>query len=554
MQFNDRDLMDLTINQILQQGKAAHKKGKFEEAERFYREILKTQPIHPDANHNLGLIVASKDKIEEALLLFKIAIEVCPKIEQFWISYVNLLIKDNQFEKAEVISRKVIELNPDFVSIIGNLGIIFHKLGKLVEAEIKYKKVIELKPDDAVAHNNLGIILQTTDRLEEAETSYKKAIKFKADYAEAHNHLGSLQEEYGRLGEAEGCYQTSIKLKPNYIDAHFNLSKLKSFNKEDEHYIQMQNLYLDENLTNEERCLLSFALAWASEELNKLDKSFEYYSVGNQLCKDSLTYDIQQDIKLFDQLKKSHLEIKKKSLGNFNLTIKPRLIFILGMPRSGTTLIEQIISSHSEVKGAGELPYIHQFGDSIARGTVKLDKKILLDFRKNYLNKIKELSNDHSIITDKMTLNFKYIGLICSVFPDAKIVHVKRNPMATCWGIYKQFFSSKKFFEYSYDLNNLVAYHNMYQDLMQFWEVEYGKRIYKLNYEALTMNQEQEIKKLIQYLELKWEPACLTPQNNKRNVKTRSSNQVRHEIYQGSSQKWKKFEPFFKGVFNQLND
>jgi hypothetical protein len=152
-----------------------------------------------------------------------------------------------------------------------------------------------------------------------------------------------------------------------------------------------------------------------------------------------------------------------------------------------------------------------------------------------------------------MPLNFMYIGLICSTFPEAKIVHVKRNSAATCWGNYKQKFSSK-YFSYCYDLNDLVIYYGLYRDLMQFWEEHYGDRIYNLNYETLTINQEDETRKLIQYLGIEWQEACLAPQDNIRSVETASNVQVRQKVYQGSSQEWKKFEPFLNGAFNDLSD
>ena len=289
------------------------------------------------------------------------------------------------------------------------------------------------------------------------------------------------------------------------------------------------------------------------EDLNQFDRSFKYYSEGNALRKKSLAYDVRHDIELFDQLKKSYPSIEKNSLETVNLSNEPRLIFILGMPRSGTTLIEQIISSHSEVLGAGELPYVHRFGDAIARGISKANTRILVDFRESYLKKLKELSNKSLTFTDKMPSNFRYVGLICSAFPDAKIVHVKRNSAATCWGNYKQYFTSKTL-GYSYDLDDLITYYGLYQNLMQFWEEQYGDRIYSLNYESLTMNQEDETRKLIKYLDLEWEQECLAPQDNKRSVATASNKQIRQKIYQDSSQKWKKFEPLLNGAFNQLDD
>ena len=465
------------------------------------------------------------------------------------------LHKLGKLDEAEVSYKKAIELKPNYFQALNNLGSILQKIGKLDESEASYKKAIKFKSDFVQAHNNLGLLLQKIGKLDEAEVSFKQAIKFRSDIPEIYNNLGNLLKDFGRFEDAKANYKKAIELKPNFVLAHYILSKLKNFNKEDEQLIQMQKLYFDKTLTEAQRCRLSFALGKAFEDLNQFDKSFKYYSEGNALRKKLLNYNIRQDIEFFDQLKKTYPIIEKNSLKTISLPNKPRLIFILGMHRSGTTLTEQIISSHSEVLGAGELPYVHRFGDAIARGISKVNTKILVDFRESYLKKLKELSNKSTTVTDKMPSNFKYVGLICSAFPDAKIVHVKRNSAATCWGNYKQHFTSKTL-GYSYNLDDLITYYGLYQNLMQFWEEQYGDRIYSLKYETLTMNQEDETRKLIQYLDLKWEQECLAPQDNKRSVSTasNSSKQIRQKIYQDSSQKWKKFEPFLKGVFNQLDD
>lgn len=480
-----------------------------------------------------------------------------PTINQAYNNY-NLgvsLQKLGKLDEAEASYKKAIELKPNYFQALNNLGSVLQKIGKLDESEASYKKAIKFKSDFIQAHNNLGLLLQNIGKLDEAEASFKQAIKFRPDIPEIYNNLGNLLKDLGRFEDAEANYKKAIELKPDFVLAHYMLSKIKNFNKEDEQLIQMQKLYLDLTLTDAQRCRLGFALGKASEDLNQFDKSFKYYSEGNALRKKLLNYNILQDIELFDQLKKTYPIIEKNSLKTISLPNKPRLIFLLGMHRSGTTLAEQIISSHSEVLGAGELPYVHQFGNAIARGISKVNTKILVDFRESYLKKLKELSNNNTTVTDKMPSNFRYVGLICSAFPDAKIVHVKRNSAATCWANYKQHFTTKSL-GYSYDLDDLITYYGLYQNLMQFWEEQYGDRIYTLNYETLTINQEDETKKLIQYLDLKWEQECLAPQDNKRNVSTSSSSskQIRQKVYQDSSQKWKKFEPFLNGAFNQLDE
>ena len=218
--------MELTIEQVLQRGVAAHKEGKLQEAERFYRAILQSQPSHPDANHNLGILAVSVNKAEAALPLFKTALDTNPYIEKFWLSYIDALMKKNQFQDAEVVSKKALDLKQDFIKVRLCLSGILLKLGRLEEAEASLRQTISLKPDYAEAHNNLGITLQELGRLEEAEASLRQTISLKPDYAEAHNNLGNTLKELGRLEEAMSSYTKGIKLNPHLSQSRKNLVQL----------------------------------------------------------------------------------------------------------------------------------------------------------------------------------------------------------------------------------------------------------------------------------------------------------------------------------------
>ena len=264
-----------------------------------------------------------------------------------------------------------------------------------------------------------------------------------------------------------------------------------------------------------------------------------------------MNYDIHQDVELFKQLKSSYPKIKKNSLDPNKLSKNLMPIFIVGMPRSGTTLVEQIISSHSQVTGAGELSFAAQFGAAIATGITEVNNQSLLDFRHNYLNKLQNVSNGNLIVTDKMPQNFRYIGLLAAAFPEAKIVHVKRNPAAVCWANYKQYFVSKNI-GYCYAIDDVISYHKLYENFIDFWTNTLSKRIYNLDYELLTTNQDNETWQLIEYLGLDWDENCLSPENNTRSVATASNLQVRKKVYQGSSEQWKKYQPFLNGAFDGL--
>ena len=440
----------------------------------------------------------------------------------------------------------------DYAEAHNNLGVTLQELGRLDEAEASLRQAIALKFDYANAHQNLGRTLQELGRLDEAEAIYRKAIFLRPEHAEAHNGLGMTLQALGRLDEAEAIYRKAIAFKANFAQAHLNLSSIKKFDSQDEQYLKMQELYLDKNTLDEERCIVNFGLAKACEDLGDFRQAFKHFSEGNALRKKILNYDISLDEKLFEQIKSNYQTIAKHSLNLDKLEKKLMPIFIVGMPRSGTTLVEQIISSDSKVTGAGELSFINKFGHSMAIGSSKYSKEALLKFRQEYLSELQNISNGNPIVTDKMPQNYIYLGLIAAAFPEAKIVHVKRDPAAVCWANYKQFFNSKKI-GYCYALEDIISYHALYENLQQFWENSLGKRIYNLDYELLTVNQETETRSLINNLGLDWDEKYLSPQKNKRSVLSASNTQIRKKVYQGSSQHWKKYEPFLDGAFDDLN-
>ena len=287
------------------------------------------------------------------------------------------------------------------------------------------------------------------------------------------------------------------------------------------------------------------------EDLGELDKTFSHLAKGNALRKKSLKYSLNQDTELFTKLRRAQPNLFKNALDIKENSTEPSPIFVLGMLRSGTTLVEQVISSHSEVTGAGELNYVSQFGGYLSVDSALINTAAILEFRDRYLSEVSKLSDRKPFVTDKMPQNFYFIPLICAAFPEAKIIHVQRNAIATCWSNYKQYFVSKSL-GYCYDLNDIVEYYRLYKDLMKLWQSRYSDRIYNLNYEDLVNDQENQTRKLITYLGLKWEDSCLAPEKNKRSVRTASQQQVRQKVYRGSSEAWKKYEPYLNGVFDSL--
>ena len=527
--------------------------GRLDDAETSYRQAIVLKPDYAGAHNSLGNTLQQQGRLDEAETSYRRAIVLKPDYAEAHNSLGNTLKALGRLDEAETSYRQAIVLKPDYAGAHNSLGVLHHELGRLEEAMSNYTKAIVLKPDYAEAHNNLGVLLQELGRLNEVEASYRKAIVLKPDFTEAHNNLGSILQELGRLNEAEASYRKAIVLKPDYAEAHRCLASIQRFDYQNEQYIKMRELYLDKNLSEEELCHINFGLAKACEDLEDFEKAYQHYREGNKMRKKFLNYDISEDTELFKQLKNNHIRIKQNSLKPESFTNKLRPIFIIGMPRSGTTLVEQIISSHSEVTGAGELKFVGEFGRSIAQGLSDANTHALHDFREKYLIKLQNFSNGNLIVTDKMPENFLYIGLLAAAFPEAKIVHVKRNTAAVCWSNYKNYFVSKKL-GYSYSLDDVISYYRLYENLMKFWENSLTKRIYNLDYEILTTNQENETRILIDYLGLDWDKDCLSPQDNRRGVTTASNIQIRKEVYQGSSGQWKKYKPFLNGTLDCLDD
>ena len=454
-------------------------------------------------------------------------------------------------EEAEKANNKAIDIKPDYANAYYNLGIALQELKKLKEAIEAYNKALSIKPDYPDAHYNMGNAFREQGKLDEAMQAYNRLLSIEPDYVEAYNNMGIVFQEQGKLDEAIQAYTKALSIKPDYAELHRNFSSIKIYTKNDKHFLQVQEFFKQRTLTENDRCHFSFALAKMYEDIGELHKSYGHLSEGNRLRKKLLKYSINQDQELFTDLKRTQPHLLKNPLEINEKSTEATPIFILGMPRSGTTLVEQIISSHSEVLGAGEFNHVSQFGLNLSVDPKAINTAAISKFRMMYLSELSKVSDGKQYVTDKTPQNFRFIPLICGAFPEAKIVHVERNAIATCWSNFKQYFVSTSL-GYCYDLMDVVEYYNLYKDLIVLWQSQYGDKIYNLSYENLTTDQENQTRKLIKHLELSWEEACLSPHKNSRIVKTTSQQQVRQKVYKGSSETWRKYEPYLNGAFDSL--
>ena len=541
--------LDEEIKQILND---FYKKN-YDKALKSLLPITKKNPEYLFGLKILGAIYLQMGKLSEALRVNNKVIEISPKDpEGHYNLAINLKAMNNITGSIKAYNNAII-LKSNYVEAYNNLGLIFLEIEKFKEAKSYFIKTLSLLSGSSsyTAFINLGNTYKKLGDFKNAIDSYKKAITSNNKIPEGHFNLGIVYLIIGDIENSEFYFKKAISLKNDYTDAHRQLSLIKKYKISDNHFSSLKRLYSDPKLSINQKCHINFALAKAYDDTEQYEMAFKHYYEGNQQRKKILNYTIDVDINLFENIKKINYSNKTyNSMFDDNIDINP--IFIVGMPRSGTTLIEQIISCHSKVYGGGELTTVGKFGKSILKENLNINYRDLLNFRNLYLSKIISLAKNHKYITDKMPSNFLHLGLITTLFPNSKIIHVKRNPPSTCWANFKSYFVSNEI-GYCYDLSDIVKYYKLYKNLMKFWKDQTNSHnIYELDYELLTNNQETEIKSLINFLDLNWEDSCLKPHLNQRAIETASKMQVRKKIYSGSANDWLKYKPYLNNIFDEL--
>ena len=547
---NQLELSQEQINSVI----ALYSSGNIQDAIDKIKSLNNDFPNVPLLFNILGVCYKSLGQLAAAAKMLETAITIKPDYAEAYYNLGVTLAANGELKAAVKPYKTAIALIPNYPDAHNNLGNIFKKLGNFKAAIESYQWAVSYKPGKfAGTEFNLGTLFSDIDH-KTAINHFEKAIAIKPDFAEAYYSLGLVFKDLGLESKAIESYKKAINIRPDYIDVYKDLSNIQKFKKNDIHLLHMQKLLAKSDLSKLDCINLNFALANANEGLKNQDEQFKYLNEGNRLRKINLNYSFDNDQQLFSKIKKkfkSLPSIVEKS-SYWTSTIRP--IFIVGMPRSGTSLIEQIIASHNEVFGAGELDFLNNIMFKELKEQSDKDgfsENALLSIRQNYLDSLSRLNTSKKIITDKLPLNFRYIGFILSAFPEAKIIHVKRDSIATCWSIYKHYFSSKGT-GWAYSQKDIAKYYGLYLELMEFWHEIYPNQIYDLGYEDLTTNQEEETQKLLEYCELEWDQDCLNFHTNERAVHTASLMQVRKKMYQGSSEVWKQYsahlEPLIKGL------
>ena len=488
-------------------------------------------------------------RYSEAESFCKDLIKVNPKIA-FLYNLMGIILNDqNRQDEAINFYKKGIETDPQFALIYSNLGNTYKSQNKLDDAEKCYKKAINIDSKLSEPYNNLGNLLRTLNKYKEAINTYNQAIDNNKNFFWAYYNLATTHTTLGNYKEAKVNFEKTIKINPNFGPAHRSLSRVKKYKKNDNHLKEMLKIYKNKDIDEIHKKELSFAIGKAYEDIGDYDSSFEYYNNANNLHRKLFTFSITDEKKDFDNIKKIYnINILKKIKKN---NIKsPNIIFIVGMPRSGTTLIEQIISSHPEVFGCDELNFIPNLYKH-NKNLLKQDQKSIIDIGNQYINKVNEISNESKTVTDKLPLNFKWLGFIKLILPNAKIIHCKRNSKDNCFSIFKNYFPNQV--NFAFNINETIEFYNLYLDIMNHWNNIFKDEIFNIEYENIVNNPENEIKNIIKACDLRWDDQCLKYYQNARPIKTASDTQARNKIYKTSLNSWKNYDKYFVKYFKNLN-
>ncbi len=563
--------------------------GDREEAIRYYRQAVEIRPAYADAWLNLGGLLLNKGEAEEAERCHRQAVVLDPANP---VTHHNLgaaLLVRQAHQEAEQCFREALRLQPGYAEACNGLGLAQSAQGALDEAAANFRRALALKPGYAEAHNSLGYSLFEQDRLEDAAAEVRAALAAKPGFLQARVNLAGIMVEQEDFEEALKTYDKILQDQPGHAAALAGKAAVldRQGRREEAARIVMPfaetgalppamiSLYarIARDSGEQEKALsplksiqasgtaaetvqrdLHFALGDLYDDLGQYDRAFEHYAAGNALRRTD--YNPQSTADRTDRIIAYFSQERLATLPRAELP--PNLpadlpVFIVGTPRSGTSLVEQILSCHREVQAAGELRHMMRqaeglglgfqdgdLEDDSGAGAVELDGARLTAAAESYLKDLRARAGDSRRATDKMPYNFERLGLISLLFSGARVIHCRRDPLDSCLSCFFQNFRRGNF--QTFDLRHVGLYHRQYERLMAHWRDVLDLPILDVSYEAHVEDPEGTLREILEFLELDWDPACLAFHESKRDVKTASRDQVKKPIYKSSVGRWRNYE------------
>jgi len=543
-------------------GNTLKKLGQLDRARQYYMKALELIPNYPEGHSNLSNLLKELGDIEQAVTEAKKAIEINPRFAEAYINASAAESARNNHEEALRWLNAMLSFAPNNALGLSAKSGALHKLERFDEALEVARQAIMAMPESGDAYNALGQAQQALGFYDKALESFEKAASLVSTIPEQGlSNKALLLMEINKPDDARAAFAAAAKINPRSASVLFNASDLKTYRRDDHEIDHMENLLSSNQVQSfADKMALHFALGKAWLDVGNADRAFEYFNKGNGMKRSTITYDAEATTRWLEFIAQSFPPSLFERMKEAGFRSK-RPIFIIGMPRSGTTLVEQILAAHPDVLGAGELSTLRQllmpmkppegrllnYPDSVH----ELSPNDIAYFGKTYIAETDKYARNNNRVVDKMPANFLYAGMIALCLPEARIIHCRRDPVDTCLSCYTKLFSAEQHF--SYDLAELGHFYNAYAGLMQHWrKVFSSERFIEVDYESVVENLEIEAKRMVAFCNLPWDEACMKFHQSSRPIRTASVNQVRQPIYSRSVGRWKKYSQHLSPLLDAL--
>jgi len=531
-------------------------------AEGYYRKVLAIAPQHLESMNNLGAVLTEKEQPEKSVEIIQQALNLHPDYADAHHNIAIAWLILEQEDKAEASFNREMQLRPDAPEPYQGMAQLHLSRKNLSEAEQMAKKALDLSPDKAEIYSIMGNIHTQSGFPDKAEADYARALELDAKLESAFLGRGHLQMEQGYMDKAKSSFHRALEFNQDSIGARLALVQSGKIKDNDKNMAALiKECEKIDTMLETKAMSLHFALGKGFDDTKQYDNAFKHFLEGCRLRRKRIEYSTEGNDQYGRKIRAYFNRINIDQLRGKGCS-SDLPIFVLGMPRSGTTLTEQIIASHPDVHGAGELPDLLDIAGN-PRGNKTMDypqsltgitQAELQIIGDRYVTGLKDRNPEALRITDKMPANFNCIGLIHLMLPQAKIIHVKRNPVDTCLSNFTKLFGHKAQPQ-SYDLVEIALYYRNYTRLMEHWrEVLPQGSFYEVEYENLVSDNEHQARALIDYCGLEWDNACLNFHKTERIVRTASITQVRQPIYNSSVERWRKYEAHLEPMLEALGD
>lgn len=534
----------------------------FETAHKLTTKLLSANPNHILLIHYHVLALIGKKAYEQA-------ISYCDKLRGLQPTFsaalsnkgIALRNLGNLTEAIECF-REALEIEPNDPSSLANLGNCYTDLDDLANAIKCYERALSQVPESPQINYHLGLSQQRAGNVEAAIGYFKEALKHRYKSTELLLNLGKAHTSLGNFNEAIECYRDITRQQPDNGEALRRLSLIKKFKAcDDEDLSAMLHAVENLELNNIQRMHLGFAMGKAFDDLRDYEKAFKNFTIGNSLKRATFKYSIEAETTAVDRMLSVFCPDFFEKMANLGSSDKTP-IFIIGMPRSGTTLVEQILSSHAQVFGGGEYKhfaevvtdcFINPHNPEFGRRLADAGEEEFEAAGKSYIERVRRDSESASFISDKMPLNFHLVGMIKVLLPNAKVIHCRRSAADTCFSIFRNHFASDGP-KFAYDLTEIGRYYNLYLKIMSHWNKVLPGYVYEIDYERLVAEQREQTEQLLSFCGLEWDEACAQFYKNKRQVNTVSTSQVRSPIYKDSIEHWTHYKTWLSPLLDVLSD